>query len=306
MSHIVIQGTLASSVADAATFAVSYPDRIAPETGKYCEGDFHLGVNHKLVMAGNELLSPADFSVAVDGTNITITNKSGATWPANSGYYLEMQQAGKNVYRDDVTGLRVNRARRADTFLINLGTPDTLDANGICEAQNIGAAGDLTINGALASGGTVTLDVPRNVIADSGGADTAVLTVYGTDEYGVSMSEAITLNGTTAVSGKKAFKTITRVAASAAIANSAFLGTGDVLGLPVFLPSIGCILSELQDAAVATAGTPLAGDLTSGGATTTTGDVRGTYDPNSACNGEINFSLIVSLPDPGYLGTAQA
>lgn len=305
MTHKVIQGTLASSVADAGTFDVSYPDREAPESGKYNEGDFHLGVHHRLVMAGETLNYPKDFGVTIDATDITITNKTGKTWAANSAFYLEMQQAGKNVYRDDVTGQRVNRARRSDTFVINLGTPDALDADGICAAQNIAAAGDLTINGALASGGVVTLDVPRNVIADSGGVDTAVLTVYGTDEYGNDMAESITLNGTTAVPGKKAFKTITRVAASAAIANSAFLGTGDVLGLPVFLPSIGCVLKELQDAAVATAGTPLAGDATAGGATATTGDVRGTYDPNAACNGEINFSLIVALPDPGYIGTPQ-
>lgn len=305
MSHYVIQGVLASAVANAGTFTASYPDRLSPETGKLNEGDFHLGVNHKMVMAGKELLAPLSFTVALDGTNITVTNGSGASWPAGSTYYLELQTAGKRVFRDDVTGARLNRMGRSDVFVINLGTPDALDDNGICEAQNIAAAGDLTINGALASGGVVTLDVPRNVIADSGGADTAVLTVYGTDEYGNAMSEAITLNGTTAVAGKKAFKKITRVAASAAISNSAFLGTGDVLGLPVFLPHVGCILKELQDATVATAGTTVVG-LSSAKSTTTTADVRGTYDPNAACNGEINFSLIVALPDPGYLGTAQA
>ena len=305
MSHIVIQGTLASSVADSATFAVSYPDREGPETGKYCEGDFHLGVNHKLVMAGNELSAPKDFTVTINATNITITNITGATWPTNSVFYLEMQQAGKNVYRDDVTGLRVNRTRRNDTFIINLGSPDVMDPNGICEAQNIGAAGDLTINGALASGGVVTLDVPRNVTVDSGGADDAVLTVHGFDEYGVAMSEAITLNGTTEVVGKKAFKTITRVAASKAIANSAFVGNGKVLGLPVFVPHLSCVLAQLQDAAAASAGTTVAG-LSSGKSTTTTADVRGTYTPAATLDGEINLSLVVSLPDPGYLGTTQA
>jgi hypothetical protein len=297
MSHLVIQGTLASSVADAGTFAVSYPDRIAPETGKYCEGDFHLAVNHKLVMAGNELNSPADFSVAVDATNITITNKSGATWPANSGYYLEMQQAGKSVYRDDVTGLRVNRARRADTFVINLGSPDTADADGICASQSVTSGVASLLNGAVGA----TLDVPRNVVG--AWTNTAIATVVGTDEYGVAMSEA-SASGTS-LTGKKAFKTITSVTFNANV-TGATVGTGDVLGLPVFLPSIGCVLKELQDAAVASAGTPLAGDVTSGGATTTTGDVRGTYDPSAACNGEINFSLFVALPDPGYLGTTQA
>ena len=59
-----------------------------------------------------------------------------------------------------------------------------------------------------------TLDVPRNIVVDSGGVDTAVLTFTGTDEYGNTVVESITLNGTTAVAGKKAFKTVTGVSSS--------------------------------------------------------------------------------------------
>lgn len=305
MSHKVIQGALASAVADAGTFDVAYPSRDLPEVGKYNEGDFHLGVQHKLVMNGKELKFPENFGVTIDGTDITITNKTGATWPADSDWYLEMQRPGKAAYRDGVTGARINRVGRSDVFVINLGAPDAIDDNGIAEAQNLAAAGDLTLNGALVSDGVAVLDVPRNVIVDSGGADTAVLTVYGTDEYGVAMRESITLNGTTAVSGKKAFKTITRIAASAAISNGAFVGTGDVLGLPVFLPNVACVFREIADAAAATAGTLVAGDVAAGASTATTADVRGTYDPNSACNGEINFTLFAVLPDPGYLGKPQ-
>lgn len=297
MTHKVIQGALSSSVADAGTFTVDYPDRESPETGKYCEGDFHLAVGHKLMMNGSLLSSPEDFSVAIGGTNITITNKSGATWADKSAYYLEMQQAGKAVYRDNVTGARVNRIARADTFVIPLGSPDVADADGICASQGVTSGVAALLNGAVGT----TLDVPRNVVG--AWTNTAICTVVGKDEYGVTMSEA-SASGTS-MTGKKAFKTITSVTFNATV-TGATIGTGDVLGLPVFLPSIGCVLKELQDAAVATAGTPLAGDLTSGGATTTTGDVRGTYDPNAACDGEKNFTLIVALPDPGYLGTTQA
>lgn len=296
MSHIVIQGVLASAVANAGTFTASYPNRLSPETGKLNEGDFHLGVNHKLVMNGKELLAPLSFTVAMDGTNITVTNGSGASWPAGSTYYLELQTAGKRVFRDDVTGARLNRMGRSDVFVINLGTPDTLDADGICASQSVTASVAALLNGAVGA----TLDVPRNVVA--AWTNTAVITVTGKDEYGNTMSES-SASGTS-LTGKKAFKTITGVTFSADV-TGATVGTGDVLGLPVFLPHIGCILKELQDAAVASAGTPLAG-LSTAKSTTTTADVRGTYDPSAACNGEINFSLIVALPDPGYLGTAQA
>jgi hypothetical protein len=40
-------------------------------------------------------------------------------------------------------------------------------------------------------------------------------------------------------------------------------------------------------------------------ATSTTGDVRGTYDPSAACNGSLAFGLLVALADPADRGVAQ-
>ena len=48
--------------------------------------------------------------------------------------------------------------------------------------------------------------------------------------------------------------------------------------------------------AAPTAGTIVAGVTTAGGSTATTGDVRGTYDPNAACDGSKVFELILALP----------
>jgi len=184
--------------------------------------------------------------------------------------------------------------------------PATLDADGICAQQTLAAAGNATLNGALASGGTVTLDVPRNVVVDAAGAATAVLTITGTDVYGIPMSEAITLNGTTAVAGKKAFKTITRVAASAA-ATDFFVGTGDVFGLPIDANSRNYVLTAWNGAFVTT-GTFVAADATA--ATTTTGDVRGTFAPADAADGTKRLTLWVFVFDDdtqtGLYGVAQA
>lgn len=36
--------------------------------------------------------------------------------------------------------------------------------------------------------------------------------------------------------------------------------------------------------------------------TSTTGDVRGTYDPAAACDGSKQFALLVALPEPNYRG----
>jgi hypothetical protein len=185
--------------------------------------------------------------------------------------------------------------------------PVALDADGICAQQTLAAAGNALLNGALASGGTVTLDVPRNVIVDAAGAATAVLTITGTDAYGIPMSEAITLNGATAVSGKKAFKTITRIAASIA-ATDFFVGTGDVFGLPIRSDSRNFVLTA-WDGAFVTTGTFVAA-VTTSPATTTTGDVRGTYSVPDAADGTKRLTLWVFVLDDdtqtGLYGVTQA
>jgi hypothetical protein len=170
--------------------------------------------------------------------------------------------------------------------------PIALVTDGICLQQTLAGAGAALLNGSLASGGAVVLDVPRNVIVDAAGAATAVLTVTGTDVYDQPMSEAITLNGTTAVAGTKAFKTITSIAASAA-ATDFFVGTGDVLGLPYRAISRNYVLTA-WDGAFVTTGTFAAGDTTSP-ATTTTDDVRGTYTPPTATNAARRLTLYIRL-----------
>jgi hypothetical protein len=120
------------------------------------------------------------------------------------------------------------------------------------------------------------------------------------------MSEAITLNGTTAVAGKKAFKTITRIAASAA-ATDFFVGTGDVFGLPIDANTRNYVLTAWNGAFVTT-GTFVGADATT--ATTTTGDVRGTYAVPDAADGSKRLTLWVFVFDDdtqtGLYGVTQA
>lgn len=305
MSRKLITGTLASAVADAGTFTTAYPARSAPEYEPSLTnaGDFYGVRTHKLVMGAAVLQAPQDFSVTLGTSSITITNKTGASWPAATDYVLELDEPGKGVFRDggfQGTGNRVARVTRADTFRICLGAPDTADADGVCASQSVSSGVAANINGALAVSGEVVFDVPRNVVA--AWTNTAVATVNGYDEYGNAMTESS--GSGTSMAGKKAFKRVTSVTFSANV-TGATVGSGDVLGLPVFLPKGGWILKELQDGAAATAGTVVAGDVTAGGSTATTGDVRGTYDPNAACDGSKVFELVVALPNPGDLGMPQ-
>jgi hypothetical protein len=81
------------------------------------------------------------------------------------------------------------------------------DTDGICDGVTVSTEAETSITLL-----TDTLDVPRNLIVDSSD-DTevdGVVTITGADEYGEVMVEEITANGTTAVAGKKAFKTTLR------------------------------------------------------------------------------------------------
>lgn len=303
-----IEVLLASALAAAGTFTVDYPSG-------FDENHFS-PVGHKIsVKDGGQLLQGRDFGITFAKTQATVTAATGfSTLPAGTTLFVEMHLRGERDDKD-LTNIRSaagrvsagNRISRRQLVEVNFGAPATLDADGICESQNRTGAGVLLINGALSDGdlatSVATLDVPRNVIADSGGADTAVITVTGTDEYGNVVVESITLNGTTAVPGKKAFKTITGVSSDGTISNGFFLGTGDVLGLPVFLPNSVHVLYDTEDGAAVTDGTYVAGVLTK--PTATTGDVRGTYDPNSACDGAKNFTVVMALDNPEFIGVPQ-
>lgn len=284
-------GNLSAQVASGGTFTAAYPSGTS-------RGVLFGGVFHSLAVAKNVYEAPIDFTVALGASNITVTNNSGATWPSGSEYVLSLDAPGERKIGDENGKFQVNRSTAANAVLVNLGSPVAASANGISASQSVASGANALLNGALAVAGVVTLDVPRNVVAAWTGA--AVLTVNGEDEYGNAMVEA-SASGTT-FTGKKAFKRVTSASFGAAV-TAATIGIGDVLGLPLFLSNGATILKELQDGAAATAGTAVAGDVNK--PTATTGDVRGTYDPNAAADGSKAFQLVVLTADPTYRGAPQ-
>ena len=112
--------------------------------------------------------------------------------------------------------------------------PADADEDGICAAQAVAGAGDLTINGALASSGLATLDVARRVLIDSSNAgDTSqTITIVGVDRNGNAISEVLSANGTTAVESTLDFKEVNTVTASAAFTGNVNVGTSDTLAGP--------------------------------------------------------------------------
>lgn len=112
-------------------------------------------------------------------------------------------------------------------------------SNGIAQSQAVAAAGPLTLNGSLVTGGIAQLDkagtngapsVARRVLIASAGSDASVVfTIRGTDRYGNVQSNTVT-GVTSAASQFSAldFATVTSVTASAATAGNITVGTNGV------------------------------------------------------------------------------
>ncbi len=311
---------LGAAVADAGTLTASYPAGTD-------EGHFQFNRHHKLMMNSAEMAFPADFTLTFGTSNITITNASGAAWPVGARLYLQLDKAGINDTDSEPASPRV---AMMNLIKVDLGAPDVLDADFLIKAATSTELPDTeTVTYTPDTDGTTPtdgvgpvvvkgginyweLDVPRNLVSTVTHASSVVAmtwTATGLDEFGNVLVETVTVaaTGTSQVDATlKAFKwvrSIALIAVADAEANTVNLGTGDVLGLPMFMPSLDSAVLEFEDNASATAGTMLGGVLTEPSATT--GDVRGTYDPNSACDGAKVFSLIVAVSDPKDIGLAQ-
>lgn len=112
--------------------------------------------------------------------------------------------------------------------------------------------------------GITNPDVPRNVTATPGGTSTDIgaiqVVVEGTDTFGEAISEtlpAFTANATTAVTGSKAFATITSITIPAHDGTGATtsIGTGSKLGLPAALSRNTVVAAFLDGAKEGTAPT---------------------------------------------------
>jgi hypothetical protein len=297
----IVRFTLAADVADDGTETVGYP------TGR-SKGSYSGNTGkHVLVAGGNVYNSPTNFSLTfnANASDITLTNKTGRTLEAGTSCTLQLERRGPRNFDLPVVPADPDTMLEGLFYAIDLGSPLTADPNGIATAEDLGEAGEIPLDGVAATGGVATLDVPRNVTATGVTAtDPVTITVTGTDAYGEVLVEEFTgPDGVATTEGKKAFKTVTKVEQDADSTDTIEIGFGDVLGLPCFLGDTGYVLGELEDGAAASAGTVVAGVADE--ATATTGDVRGTYEPNSACDGDAGFVLLAFIPDPSDKGVAQ-
>ena len=209
--------------------------------------------------------------------------------------------------------------------------PQALNTSNIAASQTPAAAGNLTLTAGTSvksfvrtDGTTVLqLDCARAVqlTTASGTISTSRnLTVSGYDYYGQPMTEVIATGTTSSavanVAGKKAFYQISSIAINGSLPVAITVGTTDVLGIPVRVVDAGYVVGvNWANTLARDAGTFVAADTTNP-ATSTTGDVRGTYMPStSATNGirrlvmTIGCNAIMVGPNAtrtGALGVTQA
>lgn len=235
--------TLGSAVADNGTFTLSYPEGTSAGT--------FAAYGHKLWVDKFQRLlsSPSDFTVSFGASNITVTYLGSTTIPAGARINAQLNIDGADN-GEVVARLQEGDVKRSilrNLVEVNLGSPDTADADGYCVSQDLTSAGVFSVSttaaAAIAAAALAgTADVPRNVVAAWTG--TAVLTITGTDEYDNVIVES-SASGTS-LAGKKAFKTVTGISSSANI-TALTVGTGDVLGLPFFVGDAGQVVQELED-----------------------------------------------------------
>lgn len=163
--------------------------------------------------------------------------------------------------------------------------PAALAANNLSVSASPGAGAVVLVAGAGVTA-TVdafgvtryTLDVPRAIRLVSGSDDSGITyTVSGFDFYGQAQTEAITGANAGTATGKKTWQSVTGITHTGSVAGTLTVGTTDIFGLPYAISDAGYILQvKWNNTLAANAGTFVAADATTP-ATTTTGDVRGTY-----------------------------
>lgn len=261
------------------------------------------GSNHVITVTGkDEYGQPMSENLTLSGTNViagvkafatveTIAVAAGAagdTFDLGWGDVLGLPMAVRsatNVFREYEDGTVVGAYTGGIVELPwALGAAEM--AAGTTASYELVAPFDLVIE---------ELVVVTQVAVTTGGAVTAAVATTAVDGLSVTVANASTKG--TKTSDTPTAGHASAVAAKGAriqvIAADAFGTTGALTGVLKVRPT------GILDGTLVTA---LAKDTKS---TATTADVRGTYDPATACDGSVNFGLMVFAPQPEDIGNKQ-
>jgi len=256
--------------------------------------------------------APIVVGMYVDGSSVTDGTYITAFGTGNGGagtYTINQSVTASSTTMTAHTNIQFDNPAPMDLGIGPVGriyvwdvVPQAAVTNNIAASQTAAAAGAVTLTAGTSAksvvrndGTTVIqLDLPRAIKVNCSTTARA-FTVSGYDYYGQPMSEVITVSvAGTAVTGKKAFYQVSG-ATIAGSATAVVIGTSDKLGLPVRVFNVAYIASvKSNDTLAQDAGTFVAADTAT--ATTTTGDVRGTYIPATASDGLVRTVMGILLP----------
>lgn len=290
MPYVKLNTVLKQDLIPNEKLELKYPEGVT-------QGSFFGAIDHTLGIESRFFRAPKDFIVIPTHDNIVIHWSSNIRVPAGALMHFQFQEQGGDFYSDPRTGITVKGMVQSPTFLVNLGSMADKDPNFYVQSAPIPEAGRLLLTNNKP-------DAARNVIIHSDADEThAVFTVEGEDVYLRPMVENIKGPSTNIINGKKAFAKINRITVTEACNGNVSIGTGNRLGLPVFVPGQGYVLQEMVNGMPISGGMIVSGELNV--PTATTGDRRGTYSPPPSVplNGRDTIQLFLILPNPGNIGT---
>lgn len=290
MPHVNSNIVLKSALKPGDTLTFPYPE------GKN-EASFFGAFNHNFVENDVFYKSPVDFTVHPKAEHLELHWEGNKTLPEGGILYMRLEELGTLYYNDPKTNVTLNHTVPSNVFMVNLRAPKEKDRNFYVAREKIASSGELTLK-------TTTPDVPRNVTILSTAHDTARrFQVDGFDCYERPMTETIQGPNAGVRQGKKAFAKVTRITVDDVCSGDIAIGIGNRLGLPVFLPAPGYVIKALVNGVEPKQGMVISGEV--GKPAATSGDRRGTYTPSPSVklNGRNAIYLLMSLPNPGNIGS---
>ncbi len=156
-------------------------------------------------------------------------------WTPYASFNINKMSTDKNSWSHIKIEMAIWNVNSVGTTAVEQGNDLVGDNDGICASQSPSGAGNLTINGALASGGSVTLTTPRAItITKDNTADIGrSFVITGTDVDDDAQTETITTMESLSISaeGVKLFKTITQVAVDAAMTGNIVVGISNLISV---------------------------------------------------------------------------
>lgn len=214
------------------------------------------GVVASGVLTASSVTGTIIVGMTISGTGVTAGTTITAQLTGPTGGAGTYSVVGSTtVSSTTITGVTSNSTTGNVSLRLGMGDVDTIqmwNPQALC-------ARAVSVTGAASASGSVSF------------------LVSGYDIYGVPMSELIgPVAASTTVSGKKAFKYIASVVPNATDAINYSVGTLDIFGFPIRSDFFGDVAINYNATGI-TASTGYVAAVTTSPATTTTGDVRGTY-----------------------------